>query len=138
MILNFIHQELHYDNKRNVPAWNADDRLDVEIYHQATYKGVELQVCVYWPTRIEGEFKPCFALVKLASDDMSPGHADADAFIAVDAAWSKDAQADKFTIKVDTMTNNYWAPRWKVCLLPLFYFLSPSIAYLYDYFHLPP
>jgi len=114
-ILNFIHQDLHHDTARTVPALTSKDNSDIEVYHRATYNGVELDVCIYWPPREEGDFKSCVALVKFSSDDLSDEHGE-NGVISADASWNQDAKADKFTVKNDKLTKNYWAPRWKVCL----------------------
>ncbi|KAN0122759.1 hypothetical protein V8E51_001085 [Hyaloscypha variabilis] len=111
-ILNFIHQDLHHDTARTVPALTSKDNSDIEVYHRATYNGVELDVCVYWPPREEGDFKSCVALVKFSSDDLSDEHGE-NGVISADASWNQDAKADKFTVKNDKLTKNYWAPRWK-------------------------
>jgi hypothetical protein len=115
-ILNFIHQELHHGTERKIPALTEKDNTNIETYHRVNYRGVDLDVCVYWPPREDGEFKACFAMVKFASDDLSAEYGE-NGVISTDAAWNADAKADKFTLKNDKLASNYWAPRWKVCCL---------------------
>jgi hypothetical protein len=114
LILNFIHQELHHGTERKIPALTEKDNTNIETYHRVNYRGVDLDVCVYWPPREDGEFKACFAMVKFASDDLSAEYGE-NGVVSTDAAWNADAKADKFTLKNDKLMSNYWAPRWKVC-----------------------
>jgi hypothetical protein len=111
--LNFIHQALHHGTERKVPVLKETDNPDIEVYHRVKYRGIELDVCVYWPPREDSEFKSCMALVKFASDDLSDEHGE-NGVISTDASWNADAKADKFTKKNDKLKKNYWAPRWKV------------------------
>lgn len=111
--MNFIHQALHHGTERKVPILKESDNPDIEVYHRVEYRGIELDVCVYWPPREDSEFKSCIALVKFASDDLSDEHGE-NGVISTDASWNADAKADKFTAKNDKLKKNYWAPRWKV------------------------
>jgi hypothetical protein len=128
-ILNFIHQELHHGTERKIPALTEKDNTNIETYHRVNYRGVDLDVCVYWPPREDGEFKACFAMVKFASDDLSAEYGEG-GVVSTDAAWNADAKADKFTLKNDKLASNYWAPRWKVCcsMAPLALPLISSIC----------
>jgi hypothetical protein len=112
LILNFIHQELHHGTERKVPVLDAtNNNSNIELYHRTAFQGVDLDVCVYWP---EGEYKVCHAMVKFASDDLSDEHGE-NGVISTDTAWDASAKADVFNKKIEKLTTNYWAPRWKVC-----------------------
>jgi hypothetical protein len=53
-------------------------------------------------------------MVKFASDDLSDEHGE-NGVISTDTAWDASAKADVFNKKIEKLTTNYWAPRWKVC-----------------------
>jgi len=76
LILNYIHQGLHHATERKVPILKGKQNDNIEIYHRVKYQGVELDVCIYWPPRGEGEFKEAAAMVKFADDDLSAEYAD--------------------------------------------------------------
>jgi DNA-directed RNA polymerase specialized sigma54-like protein len=108
-LLNFIHKDLHQNIARKIPV---NDNPHFEIYHRATFQGVELDVCVYFPAPQNENGKECYAMVKVVDDDLS---SEESAPIYIDAMFNADAKADSFTEKNATLAKNYWAPRWKVC-----------------------
>jgi hypothetical protein len=127
-MLNFIHKELHHVTERKVPVLNTEtDNPNVDVYHCVKFQGVELDVCVYWPQPVEGEYKACVAMVKLTSDDLSDECGEVGT-ISSDAAWNADSKKDSFTLKNDKLVKNYWAPRWKVRIVSLPYPSVSSIA----------
>jgi len=107
--LNFIHKDLRQNIARKIPV---NDNPHFEIYHRATFQGVELDVCVYFPPPQNENGKECYAMVKVVDDDFS---SEGSAPIYIDAMFNADAKADSFTEKNATLTKNYWAPRWKAC-----------------------
>lgn len=118
-ILNFIHQDLHHDTERKIPALTGEEsERDVEIYHRATFLGQEFDVCVHFGVRDESGHKTCVALVKLAADNME----DETQFVFADASWNADAKTDKFGGKHEKLEKSYWAPRWKVSSSPPIFF----------------
>jgi hypothetical protein len=124
LILNYIHQELHHDTVRSIPALEGTDlERQLEIFHRGTYKGEVLDVCVHFPGRDANGNKECYVLVKFAADDLTTvKNEHTGSHVSTDASWTADAQADKFTKKHDEMSKNYWAPRWKVSLFSVFQF----------------
>lgn len=65
-----------------------------------------------YPDRPEGGFKECIAVAKITLNDLQADDS-LDAVVCSDAAWTEEARKDKFTLVVDKLTCNYWAPRWK-------------------------
>jgi hypothetical protein len=113
-MLNYIHQELHHVTERKVPVLNTEtDNANIDVYHRVNFQGTELDVCVFWPPPVEGDYKSCIGMVKLTSDDLSDERGEVGT-ISTDAAWNADSKGDSFTMKNDKLVKNYWAPRWKV------------------------
>ncbi|CZR62998.1 uncharacterized protein PAC_12895 [Phialocephala subalpina] len=112
LILNYIHTRLHVDMQRTIPAM-LPSKGEFEYYHRDEFQGVELDVCVWFPKKFETtDWKQVHAVVKYASDQLE----DDDAYervIGADVAWTPEGRNDPFTMKHDSMSRSYWAPRWK-------------------------
>ncbi|KAE8446440.1 hypothetical protein EG329_012045 [Mollisiaceae sp. DMI_Dod_QoI] len=111
LILNYIHQRLRPETDRVVPSYVAGQDDKIEVYHREEFRGVSLDVCVYFPTPPEGHLKECVALVKYTSANLEDEGLEGT--VHAGAIWSADAQKDRQSLIVDKLTRNYWVPRWK-------------------------
>lgn len=125
LVLNAIHQKLHHNTLRCIPALEGTEfEKEVEIYHRFTYQGQDLDVCTFFaPGRDSKGYKEAFLLVKYTSDDLS----DDTECVVTSATWCKEAQADKFSKKHEELSKHYWTPRWKVRTFTMSNSLRPRV-----------